>query len=119
MKKTSWTKFGECVFSKISSGSYSYQLTEYQKRVILALPHIPTDFIHDMIFPEDVVTTEKIKVQRRRPSIPSVSQGGWRAASLFWNLRQSASQNLSKKNIAVLTAPSFLERFCEADWRNS
>ena len=42
----------------------------------------------------------------------------------LWNyfvseLRQSASQNLSEKNVAVLTAPSFLERFCEADWRNS
>ena len=63
--------------------------------------------------------TEKIKVQRPRPSIPSVSQGGWREASLFRNLRQSASQNLSEKNVAVLTAPSFLERFCEADWCNS
>ena len=63
--------------------------------------------------------TEKIKVQRPQPSIPSVSQGGRPAASLFRNSRQSASQNLSKKNIAVLTAPSFLERFCEADWRNS
>ena len=30
-------------------------------------------------------TTEKIKVQRLRPSMPSVSQGGWRAASLFRN----------------------------------
>ena len=66
-----------------------------------------------------VQTTEKIKVQRRQPSIPSVSQGGWQAASLFRNLCQSASQNLSEKNVAVLTAPSFLERFCEADWRNS
>ena len=63
--------------------------------------------------------TEKIKVQRPRPSIPSVSQGGRRAAFLFRNLRQSASQNLSENNVAVLTAPSFLERFCEADWRNS
>ena len=59
--------------------------------------------------------TEKIKVQRPRPSIPSESQGGRREASLFQNLRQSASQNLSEKNIAVLTAQSFLERFCEAD----
>ena len=67
----------------------------------------------------DMVTTEKIKVQRPLPSIPSVCQGGRRAASLFGNLRQSASQNLSEKNVAVLTAPSFLERFCEADWRNS
>ena len=64
-------------------------------------------------------TTENIKVQRRRPSIPSVSQGDWRAASLFRNLRQSASQNLSEKIIDVLTASSFLERFCEADWHNS
>ena len=55
--------------------------------------------------------TEKIKVQRRRPSIPSVSQGGWRAASLFRNLRKSASQNLSEKNVAVLTAPSFWKGF--------
>ena len=66
-----------------------------------------------------VMSTEKIKVQRQRPFIPSVSQGGRRAASLFRNLRQSASQNLSEKNVAVLTAPSFLKRFCEADWRNS
>ena len=36
-----------------------------------------------------------------------------------WNLRQSASQNFSEKNVAVSTAPSFLEKFCEADWRNS
>ena len=63
--------------------------------------------------------TEKIKVQRPRPSILPVSQGGRRAASLFRNLRQLASQNLSEQNVAVLTAPSFLERFCEADWRNS
>ena len=64
-------------------------------------------------------TTEKIIVQRLRLLIPSVSQGGRRVASLFRNLRKSASQNLSEKNVAVLTAPSFLERFCEADWRNS
>ena len=64
-------------------------------------------------------TTEKIKMQRLRLLIPSVSQGGRPVASLFRNLRQSASQNLSKKNVAVLTAPSFLERFCEADWHNS
>ena len=42
----------------------------------------------------------------------------------LWNyfiseLCQSASQNLSEQNIAVLTAPSFLEMFCKADWRNS
>ena len=36
-----------------------------------------------------VAVTEKIKVQRPRPSIPSVSQGGRRVASLFRNLRQS------------------------------
>ena len=66
-----------------------------------------------------VSPTEKIKVQRPLPSILSVSQGGRRATFLFRNLRQSASQNLSEKNVAVLTAPSFLERFCEADWRNS
>ena len=30
---------------------------------------------------------------------------------MFWNLRQSASQNLSEKNIAVLTAPSFWKGF--------
>ena len=34
-------------------------------------------------------------------------------------LRQSASQNLSKRNGAVLTAPFLLARFREADWRNS
>ena len=32
-------------------------------------------------------------------------------------LRQSASQNLSKKDGAVKTATFFSERFCEADWR--
>ena len=32
-------------------------------------------------------------------------------------LRQSASQNLSKKDGAVKTAMFFSERFCEADWR--
>ena len=64
-------------------------------------------------------STEKIKVQRPRPSIPSVRHGGWRAASLLRNFRRSDSQNLSEKNVAVLTAPSFLERFCEADWHNS
>ena len=40
----------------------------------------------------------------------------------MWNyfvseLRQSASQNLSKKDRAVKTAMFFSERFCEADWR--
>ena len=44
------------------------------------------------------------------------------AVSALWNyfvseLRQSASQNLSKKDGAVKTATFFLERFCEADWR--
>ena len=42
--------------------------------------------------------------------------------SALWNyfvseLRQSASQNLSKKDGAVKTATFFSERFCEADWR--
>ena len=55
------------------------------------------------------VATMNTVCKPRRPA------GGF----LFRNLRQSASQNLSEKNIAVLTAPSFLERFCEADWHNS
>ena len=43
------------------------------------------------------------------------------AVSALWNyfvseLRQSASQNLSKKDEAVKTATFFSERFCEADW---
>ena len=71
------------------------------------------------VFIRLVLSTEKIKVQRQQPSIPSVSQGSGRVAFLFRNLLQSASQNLSEKNVAVLTAPSFLERFCEADCRNS
>ena len=42
--------------------------------------------------------------------------------SALWNyfvseLRQSASQNLSKKDGAVKTATFFSERFCESDWR--
>ena len=42
------------------------------------------------------------------------------AVSALWNyfvseLRQSASQNLSKKDGAVKTATFFSERFCEAD----
>ena len=32
-------------------------------------------------------------------------------------VRQSASQNLSKKDGAVKTVMFFSERFCEADWR--
>ena len=41
---------------------------------------------------------------------------------MLWNyfvseLRQSASQNLSKKDGAVKTATFFSERFCESDWR--
>ena len=46
-------------------------------------------------------------MQRLRLLIPSVSQG---------ICANQPSQNLSEKNVAVLTAPSFLERFCEADW---
>ena len=43
------------------------------------------------------------------------------AVSALWNyfvseLRQSASQNLSKKDGAVKAVMFFSERFCEADW---
>ena len=53
-------------------------------------------------------------------AINTVCKPRWRLWNYFVSeLRQSASQNLSKKNVALLTAPSFLERFCEANWCNS
>ena len=58
---------------------------------------------------------------RENQVLEAASRAKAAAVSALWNyfvseLRQSASQNLSKKDGAVKTATFFSERFCEADW---